>query len=75
MIIENIFVIERFKKWYNLLKSMENARMSIGCKFGAIRIQVPPSAPFIKIFYEIFSGSYSQSVTARFLFRAHPSHV
>jgi len=43
-IIEDILIIEGLINCANLLKSKENARMSIRYDFSAISIQVPPSA-------------------------------
>jgi len=43
-IIEDILIIEELINCANLLKSKENARMSICYDFSAIRIQVLPSA-------------------------------
>jgi len=42
--IEDILIIEELINCANLLKSKENARMSIRYDFSAIRIRVPPSA-------------------------------
>jgi len=40
--IEIILVIEQIRKWSYLLKSIENAGMSMCCRIGISRIRLPP---------------------------------
>ena len=60
--IEGILTIEKHGNCRYLLKSEENAEVSVGCSFGANRFQVPPSAPFSLIALNTLNDHHSHSI-------------